>query len=140
MKVTNRKRNRKASSKGGMRNRRRSRPGISKRTPKTAVLAGFLADGSRPASVEEVLDPNVATRIGRDLSIDETLHLCLKRIRNSPGFVSMRMLGAHGVIDRNRALAELKKGSNVGLHLLEIERRFVRHQLEAAQRRANESE
>jgi len=99
------------------------------------TFAGLLHDGSRLATVEEILDPDITTRTWQDLSSDETQQLCLRRIKDNNNFVSMRMLGTADVIDKKRALTEIKKLSPIGLHLLEVERRYIRHQLERHHRR-----
>jgi hypothetical protein len=121
--------------------RKRRGRGSATRRSKTAArvtFAGLLHDGSRLATIEEVLDPDVATRTWQDLSREETQQLCLRRIKDNDSFVSMRMLGTPDVIDKKRALAEIKKLSAIGLHLLEVDRRYVRLQLERHRRRATE--
>ncbi len=104
------------------------------------VFAGVLHDGSRLATVQEVLDPQVPTRTSKDLSIGESQKLCLRRIKENESFVSMRMLGTSEVIDKKRALSEIKNLSPIGLHLLEIEHRYILLQLQHHHRRAFNAE
>lgn len=109
-----------------------------RKSKEVPTFAGMLHDGSRLATIEEVLDPNIATRTWKDLSSDETNQLCLRRITNNNNFIAMRMLGTPNVIDKKKALSEIKKQSPIGLHLLEIERRYIRLQLERHYRPATE--
>jgi hypothetical protein len=104
------------------------------------IFAGVLHDGSQLATIQEVLDPEVRTRTSKGLSMGEMQKLCLRRIKENDSFVPMRMLGTSDVIDKKRALSEIKALSPIGLHLLEIERRHMLLQLQHHHRRAVDAE
>jgi hypothetical protein len=91
---------------------------------------GFSIDGRRFASLKEVLDPKIPTRTLADLSEEELVRLAIRRLSGDKNFLRLRMLGVSGVITRSRALREIKAGTIVGRHLLEIEKHYMRHQLE----------
>jgi hypothetical protein len=90
----------------------------------------MLLRGRRFATAADVLDPDVPTRINRDLSAEELRRLALARIRRRKQFVSVRMFGSPDVIDKRRALHEIKRNSKVGRQLVEIERRYALLELE----------
>jgi hypothetical protein len=77
------------------------------------------------ATIEQVLDPLVPTKSGRDLSLSELQRLTLRRLRGDKHFIPMLMLGVEGVIDRKRALAEVQSLSFIGRHLLQIEQDYI---------------
>jgi hypothetical protein len=116
-----------------IRHRKTAKRGKSTSSPESAArptFAGLLHDGSRLATIEEVLDPDIGTRTWKELSSEEAQRLCLRRIKDNNNFISMRMLGTADVVDKKRALTEVKRLSPIGLHLIEIERRYIRLQLE----------
>jgi hypothetical protein len=82
--------------------------------------AGFTADGSRMATLREVLDPKVPTRTLRQLSEDHRFDLAAKRIEMAPETFRLVIPG-HGTIDRVRGLTEVRDRSRVGRHLAELQ-------------------
>jgi hypothetical protein len=94
------------------------------------VFAGVHHKSGRVATIREVIASDIPTRTGKELSLDERARLATRRIKENDHFVSMRMLGVQGVIDKKRALEEIKKLSHIGLHLLEIDMRHARLQTE----------
>ena len=98
------------------------------------VFAGVHHKSGRLATIREVLASDILTRIGRDLSLHERVRLATRRIRENKDFVPMMMLGISGLIDKRRALKEIKDLSPVGMHLLDIDMRHSRLQIEQSLR------
>jgi len=96
----------------------------------TPIYAGFSTDGRRFASLKEVRDPSIPTKTLADLTHEELVRLTVRRLNSDKDFLRLRMLGVSGVITRSRAIREIKAGTIVGRHLLEIEKHYIRHQLE----------
>lgn len=96
------------------------------------IFAGVHRKNGRLATIREVLATDIPTRSDRELSLDERVSLAARRIRAEHGFVSMRMLGVQGIVDKKRALLEIRERSSIGLHLLEIDLRCRRIQIEQA--------
>lgn len=94
------------------------------------IFAGVHHKSGRLATIRKVIASDIPTRIGGELSLDERARLAIRRIKENDHFVSMRMLGVSGVIDKKRALQEIRKLSSLGLHLLDIDMRHARIQLE----------
>lgn len=88
--------------------------------------AGYMADGSRIASLREVLAPEIATKPLGELSHTERTELALRRLRAEPHDVRLRMLGVRGVLNKKRIIAEIEASSHIGMHLVDIEMRFIR--------------
>jgi hypothetical protein len=95
------------------------------------VFAGFLGVGNRLATLDEVRNPSIATRSLGHLSTYDLQKLVLRRLRTNKNFLPLRMLGVEGVVGKTRAMAEVRTLSHVGQHLMEIEKRLIRLQLEA---------
>jgi hypothetical protein len=94
------------------------------------IFAGVHHTSGRLATIRQVIASDVPTRMGRELSLDERVRLTTRRIRENNRFVPMMMLGVRGVIDKKRALKEIKALSPIGLHLLEFDMRHSRLQME----------
>ena len=105
------------------------RPTVPKLGRRAPVYCGFHLDGSRLATFEEVLDPQVPTRSMGELSHSELVTLVLERLRRDKVYPALLMLGAKGVIDKKRALREIRKLSPIGVHLIEIEKEYLQLQL-----------
>jgi hypothetical protein len=84
--------------------------------------ASYSADGTL-ATLREVADPKVPTLSLPELSPAQRADVVVKRIEAQPKF-EIAMLGA-GLIDKERAIAEVKAGSKVGRALMEIEQRVI---------------
>lgn len=82
--------------------------------------AGFIADGSRMATLREVLDPKVPTRTLRQLSEDHRFDLAAKRIEMAPESFRLVIPG-HGIIDKVRGVTEVRDRSRIGCHLAELQ-------------------
>jgi hypothetical protein len=59
-----------------------------------------------------------------DMPPDKRTELVIKRIENQPKF-EINMVGV-GVVDQNRALAEIAAGSDAGRSIVEIEEMLIR--------------
>jgi hypothetical protein len=91
--------------------------------------AGFRPDG-QTATLKEVVDPKVPTLSLNEISPEQRADLVVKRIEQQPDF-KITMFPA-GVIDKDRAIAEVKAQSKVGKTLTEIEQRVINNLVERA--------
>jgi hypothetical protein len=91
--------------------------------------AGFRPDG-QIATLKEVVDPKVPTLSLGEISPEQRADLVVKRIEQQPDF-KITMFPA-GVIDKDRAIAEVKAQSKVGKTLTEIEQRVINNLVERA--------
>jgi hypothetical protein len=88
--------------------------------------AGYLLDGSRVASLREVIDPEIPTKPLEKLSQHDLAVLVGRRLMDKKRVFSVRMLGVSGIIDKERAIIEVMELSQIGIHLIEVEKRFIR--------------
>jgi hypothetical protein len=86
--------------------------------------AGFTSDGARMATLREVLNPAVPTRSMLQLSQDRWLDVAARRVQLRPADFSL-VIPLHGKIGRERAVAEIRSRTRIGLHLAEIEKTMV---------------
>ncbi len=98
-----------------------------------AMPAGFRSDDLEVATLRDVIDPGVATKQFSDLTLDQRAELVVKRLALQPS-VELAMIGA-GMIDKERAITEVKNKTKVGRLLIEIEHQMIRNLLEQAQKR-----
>ena len=96
--------------------------------------AGYSANGKEMATLKEVVDPESPTMNLSQLSDKQRLALVAKRIEMQPHF-EIAMLGA-GLIDKKRALQEVKNGTPIGRNLAEIEERLLNHVIETAKKKS----
>jgi hypothetical protein len=97
--------------------------------------AGFQSDGSTLATLSEVLDPDKATMQLSDLPLHKRAELVAERLSRQPGF-ELAMVGA-GMIDKARAITEVKNRTKVGRLLIEIEHQMIRNLMEQAQKKTS---
>jgi len=95
----------------------------------TLILAGFHGNTNKLATLEEVRNPDSWTRTIGELSHRELVRLICARVELESNFVPLHMLGVDGILDKTRALREIRSGSHIGLHLLDIEKEFLSLQL-----------
>lgn len=95
--------------------------------------AGFHSDDSEVASLQDVVDPTVPTKQLSDLTLEQRAELAVKRLALQPS-IQLAMIGA-GMIDKERALTEVKNKTKVGRLLIEIEHQMIRNLLEQAQKK-----
>jgi hypothetical protein len=81
------------------------------------------------ATLADVLDPNVPTNSLGDLDHSQLVNLVVARLKADKHFLPLFMLGAKGVVDKERAIREVRKGTPIGLHLIEIEKEYIRLQV-----------
>ncbi|SRR6266516_2530920 len=112
----------------------KTRPGTTRALPQKQweIPAGFHSDGSEPATLREVLDPDVPTVQLTDLTLEQRAKLVAKRLELQPS-IELAMVGA-GMIDKARAIAEVKKKTQVGKLLIEIEHQMIANLIEQAKK------
>lgn len=93
--------------------------------------AGFHSDDSKVASLRDVVDPNVPTKQLLDLTLEQRAELVAQRLGLMPS-IELAMVGA-GMIDKARAITEVKSKTKVGRLLIEIEHQMIRNLMEQAQ-------
>lgn len=94
--------------------------------------AGFHSEGSKAATLREVLDPDVPTMQLTDLTLEQRAKLVAKRLELQPS-IELAMIGA-GMIDKRRAINEVKKKTQVGKLLIEIEHQMIANLIEQAKK------
>ena len=94
--------------------------------------AGYCADGSGHASLRDVVDPEVATMQLSDLTLQQRAELVVKRLELQSK-IELAMIGA-GMIDKARAITEVKNQTRVGRLLIEIEHQMIRNLIEQSQK------
>jgi len=99
-----------------------------------AMPAGFHSDDSDVATLRDVVDPIVPTKQLSDLTLEQRAELVVKRLELQPS-IELAMVGA-GMVDKTRAIAEVKARTKVGRLLIEIEHQMIRNLVEQAQKRA----
>jgi hypothetical protein len=85
--------------------------------------ATYSADGDHMLPLRDLTDPNTAALSLSQLTPNQRAELVAKRIELQPEF-EIVMIGA-GIIDKNRAVAEVKAQSEVGRILIEVEQRVL---------------
>jgi hypothetical protein len=98
-----------------------------------AMPAGFRADDSEVASLRDVVDPTVPTKQLSDLTLEQRAELVAKRLALQPS-IELAMVGA-GMIDKERAITEVKNKTKIGKLLIEIEHQMIRNLMEQAQKK-----
>jgi hypothetical protein len=92
--------------------------------------ASYNAEGTKMATLREVADPNVPTMSLAELTPEQRAELVAKRIEQQRKF-QIAMVGA-GIVDKERAIAEVKAQSKIGRVLTEIEQRVINNMVEKA--------
>jgi hypothetical protein len=91
--------------------------------------AGFRPDGQL-ATLKEVVDPKIPTLSLAEINPEQRADLVAKRIELQPNY-EIAMVPA-GIIDKDRAIAEVRAQSKVGRALTEIEQRIINNLIERA--------
>ncbi|MFN2491267.1 MAG: hypothetical protein ABR501_00095 [Pyrinomonadaceae bacterium] len=94
--------------------------------------AGFCSDGSTQATLREVVDPAQPTMQLSDLNLDQRAELVIKRLELQSQ-IDLAMIGA-GIIDKPRAITEVKNKTKVGRLLIEIEHQMIRNLIQQSQK------
>lgn len=92
--------------------------------------ASYSADGMQLATLRDVIDPNVPTLSLAELSPEQRAELVASRIAAQPDY-EIAMLGA-GIVNKERAIEEVKAQSKIGRALTEIEQRVINHLVDRA--------
>jgi hypothetical protein len=95
--------------------------------------AGFHAHEIRRATLKEVVDPGVPTKNLPELSISEMHDLAAARLSLVPEHFRVAVMG-FGLIDKHRAIAEVRLRSKLGKHLAVLEMYAVQQQISVASR------
>ena len=95
--------------------------------------ACYAFDNSRMATLQELISPNVPTKNLVELSDDQLAELVVSRLEMEAPDFQLAMMGV-GIIDKARAIAEVKARSTIGRYLIEIEHILI-DQLETVGRR-----
>lgn len=98
-----------------------------------AMPAGFRSDDSEVVTLRDVVDPSVPTKQLSDLTLEQRAELVVKRLALQPS-IELAMIGA-GMVDKERAITEVKNKTRVGKLLIEIEHQMIRNLLEQAQKK-----
>jgi hypothetical protein len=85
--------------------------------------ATYSADGSHMLPLRDLTDPNVSALSLSQLTLSQRAELVAKRIEAQAEY-EVVMIGA-GMIDKNRAVAEVRAQSDVGRNLIEVEQRVL---------------
>src|SRR5918911_762689 len=95
--------------------------------------ASFCADGTTLATLKDVVDPQTPTLSLSELTPEQRADLVVKRIEAQKDF-ELAMLGA-GLVNKERAIAEVRAQSKVGRVLMQIEQRMISNLIEKAQKK-----
>jgi hypothetical protein len=120
-------------SKPAKRPRKGSARGRSKPRPyekQWGMPAGFCSDGRTFATLREVVDPQTPTLSLSELTPEQQAELVAQRIASQKEF-EVAMLGA-GLVNKERAVAEVRAQSKIGRLLMEIESRMISNLIEQA--------
>ncbi len=85
--------------------------------------AGYRIDDSI-ATLRAVLDPDVPTKAFPELSEDQRVELVIANLQRRSDDFTIAMIGP-GLINKARAIAEVKARSPIGRAILEIEQHFL---------------
>jgi hypothetical protein len=113
-------------------NKKRARKSAALPAKQWDMPAGLHADGSAHATLREVLDPDVPTMQLSDLTLEQRAELVVKRLELQSK-IELAMIGA-GMIDKARAITEVKNKTKVGRLLIEIEHQMIRNLIEQSQK------
>jgi hypothetical protein len=108
-----------------------SKTGLTLSTTDWSSPAGFHAHEIRRATLEEVADPRIPTKNLPELSLNETYDLAAARLALMPEDFRVAVMG-YGLIDKYRAIAEVRLRSKLGKHLAVLEMYAVRQQISVA--------
>jgi hypothetical protein len=117
-----------AHSARGSTSRKRSAGKVRRRSPSVPkrqldLPAGYLAGRRSVATLRQVVSPSTPTVEGAALTDEQRTALTLKRIKAQSEF---ELAGPDGaVIDRARALDEVRRGTAIGRFLVAIELRAI---------------
>lgn len=92
--------------------------------------AGFKEDGNTLATLREVVNPSIPTLSLPDLPMEKRKKLVVERLERKPNF-TINMIGS-GVVDKARAIEEVKSQTPAGKVIQEIEQRVINNMLKKA--------
>jgi hypothetical protein len=106
--------------------RNKSKPRKSKKS-KWDQPAGYHIDGVKIATRREVRDPSVPTMSLSELTEEQRENLVVSRLLEEPEDFRIGMIGP-GIINKTRAIAEIKARSRIGRTIMEIEQNLLLRQ------------
>lgn len=98
-----------------------------------SMPAGYCSNGKTLATLQEVVDPLTPTLSMSELTPEQRINLVAQRIASQKDF-ELAMLGA-GMVNKERALAEVRANSKVGKVLMLIEQKMISNLIEQAEKR-----
>jgi hypothetical protein len=101
------------------------------RHPDMEQAAGYHVGSGEMATLGEVIDSSTPTRSLAELTEQQRVDLTIARLQTRSAETKIAMIGP-GIIDRNRAIAEVQARSRIGKTLVEIECMSVSNQLRQA--------
>lgn len=91
--------------------------------------AGYSRDGSQMVTLGDIVSAEMPALVSlAEMTPEQRAELVARRIEMQPKF-QIAMIGA-GLIDKERAIAEVKAQSDVGRALIEVEQRLLNHLME----------
>lgn len=91
--------------------------------------AGYSPDGSQMVTLADIVSTETSALVSlAEMTPEQRAELVARRIEMQPKF-QIAMIGA-GIIDKERAIAEVKAQSDVGRMLIEVEQRLLNHLME----------
>ncbi len=93
-----------------------------------SLPVAYSSDGEKLVSLRQAVEQNTPHLSLPKLSDEQRRNLVAARIAAQPKF-KIAMLGA-GLVDKKRAIEEVRAGSKVGRNLMEIEQRVIQSLLE----------
>jgi hypothetical protein len=98
---------------------KRTRPRVVVRAKQWRMPAGFLRGTDKPATLRQVVSPDTPTVDGENLTDEQRAKLTMLRIAKQRKYRMMSI--RHGVIDKKRAIEEIRQQTALGRALVEIE-------------------
>jgi hypothetical protein len=117
---------------GRTKTRKRKVPRVPRR--QLALPSGYHTEGGDVASFRDVLSPQVPTVDGDSLTDEQRKKLALLRIAAQP---DLQLVTAGVVLNKERALREIRKGTPLGRILVNVEHQtieFLKQNVKAQQR------
>jgi hypothetical protein len=94
--------------------------------------AGFHAHEIRPVTLREIIDPHTPTKNLPELSLPELYDLAASRLNLLSDDFQVAIMG-FGLIDKHRALAEVRARTELGKHLAILQMKMLQQLIRQAQ-------
>ena len=123
----------KGTTKSANRRTQRKRNQTKSKNRHGSQVAGYHIDGATTATLDEILDPTVPTMSLAELSEEQRVNLVVSRLQMKPDDFRVSMIGP-ALINKTRAIAEVRAGSRIGRTLMEIEQALLLHLAETGRK------